>query len=197
MTAQSQTVIKPAIHHLTLKTTRLQPMIDWYTATLGMHAIFQFPGGAWVSNDTANHRIGFLALPGYVEDARKEQHTGLHHSAFEYVSFSDLIESYARMAGLGIEPQMCLNHGMTTSMYYADPDKNLVEFQSDNFGDWEKSAEYMRASPVFAANPIGEFFDPARVLAAHRSGKPFTEINRGMMAGEFRPAVMPNIAPPP
>jgi catechol 2,3-dioxygenase len=197
MVNQTPPVIKPTIHHLTLKTTRLQPMIDWYSATLGMRVIFQFPGGAWLSNDTSNHRLGLLAMPGYADDARKETHTGLHHSAFEYDSFADLIESFARMQAAGIEPQMCLNHGMTTSMYYADPDKNLVEFQSDNFGDWEKSMEYMRSSPVFAANPIGEFFDPSRVLAAHRSGKAFADINRGMMAGAYKPDVMPSIVPPP
>jgi catechol 2,3-dioxygenase len=196
MTAATTPIIKPAIHHITLKTRRLQAMIDWYSVTVGLAVIHQFPGGAWMTNDAANHRIGFLALPGYADDANKETHTGLHHSAFEYTSFADLIESYARLSAAGIEPQMCLNHGMTTSMYYADPDKNLVELQADNFGDWAKSTDYMQTSPVFAANPIGEFFDPSRVLAAHRAGVAFASLHRGMMDGEYRPAVMPNIAPP-
>jgi hypothetical protein len=36
----------------------------------------------------------------------------------------------------------------------------------DNFHDWAKSSEYMRSSPVFAANPIGVFFDPDRAYEA-------------------------------
>ena len=45
------------------------------------------------------------------------------------------------------------------SMYYADPDRNMVELQVDNLHDWEKSSEYLRTSQEFAANPIGVFFD--------------------------------------
>ena len=117
----------------------------------------------------------------------------MHHTAFEYESFDGLFKSYARMRGIGIVPQFCLNHGMTTSMYYADPDGNLVELQSDNFGDWTKSTEYMRSSPVFAANPIGIFFDPDRVLEAHRAGQPFQTIHEGIMAEKFLPDVIPAV----
>ena len=41
--------------------------------------------------------------------------------------------SFARLKDLGIEPEFCLNHGVATSFYYADPDQNLVELQVDNF----------------------------------------------------------------
>ena len=34
--------------------------------------------------------------------------------------------SFARLKDLGIEPEFCLNHGVATSLYYADPDQNLV-----------------------------------------------------------------------
>ena len=43
------------------------------------------------------------------------------------------MSSYARLKGLGIEPDACVNHGVTTSLYYADPDGNQVELQVDNF----------------------------------------------------------------
>jgi catechol-2,3-dioxygenase len=33
-------------------------------------------------------------------------------------------------------PQACLDHGMTLSFYYVDPDGNAVELQCDVFGDW-------------------------------------------------------------
>ena len=189
----TEQLIKPSMHHVTLKTTKLQEMIDWYQKTVGIEVIYQFPGGAWLSNDLANHRLGLLAFPDYHEKGKHEKHTGMHHTAFEYESFDGLFKSYARMRGIGIVPQFCLNHGMTTSMYYADPDGNLVELQSDNFGDWTKSTEYMRSSPVFAANPIGIFFDPDRVLEAHRAGQPFQTIHEGIMAEKFLPDVIPAV----
>ena len=85
---------------------------------------------------------------------------------------------------------------MTTSLYYADPDRNLVELQADNFGDWAKSSEWMRTSPEFAANPIGVAFDPAKVFDAYRAGRPLADIHKAVMAGEFLPAKAPDLGLP-
>jgi catechol-2,3-dioxygenase len=40
------TVVQPTLHHVNLKTHRLQEMIDWYSLVLGMSATHQFEGGA-------------------------------------------------------------------------------------------------------------------------------------------------------
>jgi catechol-2,3-dioxygenase len=186
----------PLFHHVNLKTTRLQEMIDWYGQVTGMTVTHRAPVGAWLSNDAANHRLALLSLPGYADDPRKDSHTGMHHMAFEYGSVAELLESYGRLAALGIEPAMCLDHGMTTSMYYPDPDRNLVELQADNFGDWVQSKAWMNTSPDFAANPIGVPFDPAKVLAAFRAGRTPAELHKAIMASEFLPAKMPDIGPP-
>ena len=50
-------ISQPTLHHVNLKTTRLQQMIDWYGTVVGSKPNFQFPGGAWLTNDKANHRI--------------------------------------------------------------------------------------------------------------------------------------------
>ncbi len=52
----------PALHHINLTTTRLQAMIDWYGLVAGLKPTFQFPGGAWLTNDSANHRLALLAI---------------------------------------------------------------------------------------------------------------------------------------
>jgi hypothetical protein len=81
-------------------------------------------------------------------------------------------------------------------MYYGDPDRNMVELQIDNFGDWAKSSHWMRTSPEFAANPIGVFFNPDRVLDAYRAGTSAADIHRAAMAGEFLPDPLPPIGIP-
>ena len=154
----------PILHHVNLKTTRLQEMIDWYGQVAGFKVNHRAPVGAWLTNDGANHRLALLAVPGLQDDPDKVSRTGLHHTAFEFASTGDLFDNFDRLRKLGIEPQACLDHGLTTSLYYADPDGNLVELQADNFGDWAQSSEWMRTSPEFAANPIGVAFDPAKVL---------------------------------
>jgi Glyoxalase/Bleomycin resistance protein/Dioxygenase superfamily len=123
-----------------------------------------------LSNDDANHRIALLAFPNFADDPDKDNRTGMHHSAFEYASFDDLNASYLRLREAGITPALCLDHGMTFSYYYADPDGNNVELQVDCFGDWKQSKEWMRTSEAFKANPIGHFVDAERVAADHAAG---------------------------
>ena len=135
MPVDGERVINPAMHHINIKTTKLQEMIDWYGLVLGAKVNFQNPIVAFISNDRANHRIALLAVAP--RRPQKFVHTGLHHTAFEYASFADLMSTYARLKKAGIEPQFSINHGMTTSLYYPNPDKNMVELQVDNFGNWE------------------------------------------------------------
>ena len=149
-----------------------------------------------MTNDGANHRVAFLAVPGLSDDADKVRHNGMHHSAFEYASFADLMSSYDRMRQDGVEPAFCLDHGLTISLYYRDPEGNFVELQSDNFSDWARSSEWMRTSPDFAANPIGTFFDPARVYQAFQSGIDFKTLQAAIRGGAYLPSPIPDIGLP-
>jgi len=178
----------PVLHHVNLKTTRLQEMIDWYGKVVGCECHFQFAGGAWLSNDGANHRIALLTAPTVNDDPDKLTRSGLHHIAFEYESLDDLLDNFDRLQQQGVTPHLMLDHGMTMSFYYVDPDGNSVELQTDNFGDWKQSTEWMRTSPDFAANPIGIPIDPNRLLQARREGIAAEEIHRRAYAGEFRPS---------
>ena len=100
-------VIHPKFHHFNLKTTRLQEMIDFYGTLVGAEVIFQFDGGAWLSNDGANHRVALLAFPNFVDDPEKEGRTGMHHSAFEYTTFEELNSSYLRLKEEERSPLRC------------------------------------------------------------------------------------------
>jgi catechol 2,3-dioxygenase len=181
----------PTFHHVNLKTTRLQEMIDWYSALVGAEVLFRYDLGAWLSNDQANHRIALLAFPGFADDPEKETRTGLHHTAFEYASFEDLNTGYLRLRVEGIVPEFCLDHGMTFSYYYRDPDGNHVELQVDTFGDWSRSSAWMRDSLGFQGDPLGKFVDPDRVASAFGEGASFDEIHAKAMAGDLAPELAP------
>ena len=185
---EGSTLARPILHHVNLKTTRLQEMIDWYATTVGLTTVFQFPGGAWLTNDTANHRLALLTSSKMSDDPGKLVHTGIHHTAFEYATIDGLLNAYTRLKELGITPHMCLDHGMTLSFYYVDPDGNSVELQIDNFGDWAQSKEWMRTSPDFAADPIGQFVDPDQIVAIRKAGASHADIHRRAYAGEFPPS---------
>jgi catechol 2,3-dioxygenase len=181
----------PSFHHINLKTTRLDEMIEWYSTVVGAEVIFRYDLGAWLSNDGANHRIALLAFPNFADDPDKDTHTGMHHTAFEYGSFDGLNEKYLRLRDAGITPALCLDHGMTFSYYYADPDGNNVELQCDVFGDWSRSKEWMRTSIDFKNDPLGKFVDPEKVAADRADGMSFEAIHEKAMAGGFAPEVAP------
>ena len=135
-------------------------------------------------------------MPGLEADADKVKHTGTHHSAFEYASFDDLMSSYKRLEAEGILPAFALDHGLTISIYHRDPEGNYVELQSDDFGDWAQSTHFMRTSPDFQSNPIGTFFDSAKVLEAHRAGQPFATLQPAIRAEQYQPDTIPSIGLP-
>jgi catechol-2,3-dioxygenase len=184
---ENTTAAYPRLHHVNLKTTRLQEMIDWYGIVVGMSVQVQFPGGAFLSNDAANHRLALMAWPGLSDDADKLVHTGIHHLAFEYPTLDDLLTTYTRLKEFNITPHFTVDHGPTTSFYYVDPDGNSVELQYDNFGDWALSSAWMRTSPQFAANHLGTTIDPEQLIAARQAGIEPAELHQRAYAGEFPP----------
>jgi catechol 2,3-dioxygenase len=192
MSDAAQATVWPTLHHVTLKTTRKEEMIEWYRLVVGLEPNWNGEQGAWLSNDSANHRMALLVSPAIREDVDKLAHAGLHHTAYEFETAGELLENFARLREHGIVPHITLDHGMTLSLYYADPDGNSVELQVDNFGDWEKSSEWMRTSPEFTADPIGTVCDPGALLDAYRNGMSHEELHRRAYAGEFPATVAPD-----
>lgn len=187
----------PVLHHVTLKTTRVDEMMSWYETVVGMRVNHHSHFGAWLTNDDANHRVALLAHPALGDDPEKIGHTGMHHMAFEFADLGALMDSYERLRDLGIRPHACLDHGMTISMYYVDPDGNSVELQADTFGDWDASGEWMRTAPEFQVNPIGVVFDPDQVLDAWRQGTGAAELHRRSFSGAFDPGTPLDLRLPP
>jgi catechol 2,3-dioxygenase len=58
---------------------------------------------------------------------------------------------------------------------------------ADNFGDWDKSSEFMRTSPDFADRPLGKFVDPDAMIAARAAGLSAEEVHRRAYAGDYPP----------
>lgn len=191
--APRRPIAPPKFHHTTFTTLRLDEMVDWYQKVAGLIPVFHGDNGAWLTNDDANHRIAILAPPGLKHPVDKGHTTGLHHTAFEYANFDQWLDNFIRLREEGIRPFLNLDHGMTMSMYYQDPDGNGVEIQVDTFGDWEASRSWMYFSIEFADNPIGAHFEPDRLVEARESGLDFAEIHRRAREGEYTPAVIPEI----
>ena len=178
----------PTLHHVTMQTQRLQEMINWYTLVVGMQVNYAYDGGAWLSNDAANHRVAFLQSAAIVDDADKGRHARMHHVAFEFENGESLLKNYERLRDLEVLPVACVDHGTTVSFYYTDPDGNGVEMQFDAFRDWGLSSEWMRASSDYARDPLGTPIDPELMVRAWHQGSTIDDLHTRARAGDFRPA---------
>ncbi len=176
--AAAAEIKRPKYHHVNLKTTRMTEMIAWYGKVIGARKQFQNDVMGFVTNDETPGRIALLTSPNLSDDADRERHTGMHHSAWEYDSPDDLFQTWVRLKAEGIEPHAALDHGFALSYYYADPDGNSVELQADWNNDPAVSCRYMEGSAEFLANPVGRFVDPAGMVAARKAGMSLQELHR-------------------
>ena len=161
--------------HVVFRSGRLAEMRDWYCTVLEAHVAFENDFIAFLTYDDEHHRVAIVDT-GATEPAPPTA-SGLEHVAFTYGSLEDLVGTYERLKGLGIEPYWSINHGPTTSCYYRDPDGNQVELQIDNFESTEALHDWFR-SGAFAENPIGVEFDPEELVARFRAGVPQGELVR-------------------
>lgn len=187
LTPKPRPIRPPRLHHATFMTMDVDAMVAFYELLVGLQPVYYAQHAAWLTNDEANHRIALLRLPGIHPPVDKPHLVGLHHTAFEYETFDEWLDNYVRLRDFGITPTICLDHGMTMSMYYADPDGNGVEIQVDMFHDWKLSKEWMWASQEFAEDQIGPQFDPDKLVAARSTGLSGDEIHERARKGEYAP----------
>ena len=158
----------PKFAHVVLQTSRLGEMRDWYCALLDGHVVFEKGGLSFVTFDDEHHRIAFIAPPVPLEP-KSPLASGMHHVAYTFASLDDLLERYTSLKERDILPHVPIQHGVTTSLYYRDPDGNYVEMQVDNFATPDEATAYMEG-PEYEQDPIGVSFDPEHMLAARRAG---------------------------
>ncbi len=167
--------IRPAkFVHVVYRTRRFDAMIDWYRTVFDAQVQHRDPVLAFLTYDDEHHRFAFANLAVLQPDAAAGDRRGIvgvDHVAYTYGSLGDLLENYAQLKERGIRPYWCIHHGITVSMYYADPDGNQMEFQVDAMASNDEANEFMR-SPRFALNPIGVEYDPDAWLARWRAGEP-------------------------
>ncbi len=163
--------------HVVYRTRRFEQMLRWYQTVFDAKIQHQNPALAFLTYDDEHHRFAFVNLdvvrPERTEMDRRGM-IGVDHVAYTYGSLNDLLENYAQLKEQGIKPYWCIHHGVTVSMYYADPDGNQMEFQVDSYGSNEEANAFM-ASPHFAANPIGVEYNPDEWLARLRAGARVSE----------------------
>lgn len=140
--------------HVVYRTRRFDQMLCWYQAVFDTKVQHQNPALAFLTYDDEHHRFAFANLdilqPEGTETERRGM-IGVDHVAYTYASLHDLFENYAQLKAQGITPYWCVHHGVTVSMYYADPDGNQMGSRSTAMGRMTRPT---RSWPARTSRPI-------------------------------------------
>ena len=171
--ASPKKVISPSsIGHFGLRTRpeNFDAMVKWHLAFFGGRIVLQNPHAAFIAFDEEHHRLVIVQDPTHVNVPDKRKAASIYHIAFTLDSLADLADKYEEIKAVGIEPHWPVNHGMSTSMYYFDPDGNEFEFQVDNFDTGAEALAFMETEE-YRRNPIGVDIDLEDWLRRVRSGE--------------------------
>ena len=164
--------------HVVYRTRRFEEMLAWYGTVFGARVQYQNPALAFLTFDEEHHRFAFADM-GVIrpdEDDKDDRGMiGVDHVAWEYVSLRDLLENYAELKAKGIAPYWAVHHGMSASLYYADPDGNQMEFTVEAFSNKAEGSAYFQSQQI-AENPVGVEYDPEEWLTRLRGGVAETEL---------------------
>lgn len=180
--------VTPKFAHVVLQTNRLTQMRDWYSTVLGAHVVYQNPGMCFLTFDDEHHRIALVASPAEPWVERTPFTVGLQHSAFTFPTLDVLLEKFSDLRDAGITPVVPIQHGVTTSLYYRDPDGNTVELQIDNFARPVDATGYM-AGAEYTTDPVGPSFDPQVMRDALLAGARPEELSTRQWAVKAGPPI--------
>jgi catechol-2,3-dioxygenase len=174
--------------HVVLRTNNFASMVEYYKTFLGAEVVYKNEFLAFLTYDEEHHRLAIVAVPG--TKGKDAESCGLEHIAFSFRSLEDLLLTYRQRKQKGINPIWPVNHGPTTSIYYKDPDGNMIETQVDNFESPDEATDFMN-SVYFAENPIGTDIDPEDIISKLRSGVSESELKKRI---EIGPRGLPTLA---
>lgn len=179
-----------------LQTARFNEMRRWYATVLAQEpTIENMPEGTTTFGDGTlrasgmrlcffevfgeypyMQNVGLFEFPG-TSQVRTKESPGLHHMQLNAGTIAALVARDEALDSAGIRPVRCMNHGISTSFYYADPDGNAVELTASN---WETLADYRAylGSEAFRRNPSGELIDAGVFRQRFHAGEPLEELRR-------------------
>jgi len=118
------------IGHVLLRVADEEASKRFYRDVLGFKIAEEDPehGGVFMTLGDSFHTldIGQHPSPENAPRSRREQ-IGLAHIAFRVGSYAALREAYAHLLDNGVEVMRATNHVNQRSIYFADPDGNVLE----------------------------------------------------------------------
>jgi catechol 2,3-dioxygenase len=118
------------IGHVNLRVADQEASKRFYRDVLGFRIAEEDPehGGVFMTLGANFHTLDIAQHPSPSEAPRPQRgQIGLAHIAFQVGSYAALREAYAHLLENGVEIMHAANHVNQRSIYFADPDGNVLE----------------------------------------------------------------------
>ena len=121
--------------HIVLKVRDAQKSKAFYTRALGLKVAHEDVehGAVFLSFGVQHHDLALFQLA--TGDMPAASQPGLHHTAWQVGSFAELQDAYRQLGELGIAVDAAVEHNVSRSIYFHDPDGNRVEIYCDMVED--------------------------------------------------------------
>jgi catechol 2,3-dioxygenase len=151
------------IGHVVLNVTDVERSTKFYRDVVGFQVARYRPdgSGAFLTCGVIHHNLALFRAPAGARPAEKGQ-IGLNHFAFKVESYTALQEAHKRLIAANATIDHIVDHGMTRSVYFLDPDGIEMELFCNTFDTEEEGLAFMKATPG-QAKPIDiTALEPAR-----------------------------------
>jgi catechol 2,3-dioxygenase len=129
------------IGHVHLKVADLDRALTFYQDVLGFTLVLRLPdnSAAFLAAGDYHHHIALNTWVSRGGTPAPQRHTGLYHLAVRYPTRRDLAVAVQRVIAAGVRLHGAADHGVSESIYLADPDGNGVELTRDRpFDQWPR-----------------------------------------------------------
>jgi catechol 2,3-dioxygenase len=120
--------------HVVITVRDVERSKKFYTEVLGMQVMKDVPeiGAVFLANHTRDHHEIALFQIGPDAESPKPGQIGLAHIAFRLRSEEELKVAYEELKAKEVPVSFTVNHGVTKSVYFRDPDGHELEVYCDN-----------------------------------------------------------------
>jgi catechol 2,3-dioxygenase len=117
--------------HIVLKVRDAAKSRDFYTQALGLKVAHEdlTRGAVFLSFGKEHHDLALFQLASGEPPSATQP--GMHHMAWQLGSFDELRAAYQELKAIGIAVESTVEHNVTRSVYFPDPDGNRVELYCD------------------------------------------------------------------
>jgi len=117
--------------HVVLKVRDAMKSKEFYVRALGLKVAHEDDerGAVFLSFGAEHHDLALFQMA--TGEPPSATQPGLHHMAWQLGSFEELRAAYRELKAAGFAIESTIEHNVTRSIYFPDPDGNRVELYCD------------------------------------------------------------------